>query len=64
MPPRVMIAHADRVAVLADHSKIGKHAMCHICHLDKIDVLITDRHPDSANAIRDFAAAGIEVLVV
>jgi len=42
---RVMIAQASKVAVLADHSKIGATALCHIGGFDAIDVLITNRHP-------------------
>ena len=39
---QVMIENAQQVIILADHSKFGKHAMSHVCSLDKIDVLITD----------------------
>ncbi len=42
---RVMIAHADRVAILADHTKFARHAMCHIVGLDAVDVVVTDCLP-------------------
>ena len=61
---RLMVANADRVVVLADHSKIGKHAMCHISDLTSIDVLITDGHPSSERSLQVFRDAGIEVLTV
>ncbi|QDV12705.1 Glycerol-3-phosphate regulon repressor [Rosistilla oblonga] len=60
---RLMIAGADRVVVLADHTKIGKHSMCHIAGLDEIDVIVTNRHPDTADALEAFENAGVEVLV-
>lgn len=61
---RVMIANADRVVVLADHSKIGKHAMCHISDLTQIDVLVTDANPTSHPQLREFQDAGVEVVTV
>lgn len=61
---RVMIANADRVAVLADHTKIGIHAMCHVCALEEIDVLITNAHPESHDALDRFREAGVDVRVV
>jgi len=45
---RLMIKHADRVAVLADESKFGHHAMRHIASLDQIDYLITNRPTDES----------------
>lgn len=61
---RLMIAGSDRVAVLADHSKLGKHSMCHIGPLSAIDVLITDEHPDTATTCEAIESAGVEVLLV
>lgn len=56
-----MIKVADKVIVLADHSKLGKTALSKICSLDEVDMLITD---DSAN--REFTsrleAIGITVI--
>lgn len=39
---RVMIEKAEKVIVLADHSKFGVTALAHILPLEKIDVLVTD----------------------
>lgn len=61
---RTMLEHANRVIVLADHSKLGVHAMCHVCALDQIDVLITDDWPDSQPLLRKIAEAGVEVVTV
>ncbi len=49
---RVMIAQAAKVAVLADHSKIGATALCHISDFSQIDVLITNRHPSTTHHIK------------
>jgi DeoR/GlpR family transcriptional regulator of sugar metabolism len=53
--------HARRVAVLADHSKLGRVALATICPLNGVDLLITDAarsHPVCL-AARD---AGVEVI--
>ena len=39
---RRIIQNADKVIVLADYSKFGIRAMCKVCPLDDIDILITD----------------------
>ncbi len=39
---RLMIKHSDRVAVLADDSKFGHHAMRHIAALDQLNYLVTN----------------------
>ena len=61
---RAMIESAERVVILADHSKIGKQAMCGVCDLDKIDVLITDEWPDNRELLQGIGAAGIKVIAV
>lgn len=47
-----MIQAAERIIVLADHSKLGKTALSRICGLEEIDLLITDTEADP-----DFLAA-------
>lgn len=59
---RAMIACADRVAVLADHTKVGARALCHVCELRAIQVLFTDAHPDSAAGVERIREAGVEVV--
>ncbi len=61
---RVMIANARRVAVLADHSKIDHRAMCQVCTLADIDLLITDEHTESQVALNAIRARGVEVVEV
>lgn len=58
---RAMIAHADRIAVLADHTKIGARALCRVCAIERIHLVITDRHPDSAERVAALRATGVEV---
>jgi DeoR/GlpR family transcriptional regulator of sugar metabolism len=59
---RRMIEHADRVMVLADHSKIDKRSMCQVCDLGQVDYLITDPHPPAAGALRRLGQAGLEII--
>jgi DeoR/GlpR family transcriptional regulator of sugar metabolism len=60
---RRMIARAEQVAVLADHSKMDRTAMCRVCGLDEIDYLITDAPPQNP-ALRDkLAAAAVQTVI-
>ena len=59
---RVMIAHADRVAVLADHTKFERAAMCHIVGLDQIDVVVTDRVPQDESLLQQFDKDNVEIM--
>lgn len=61
---RVMIANARRVAVLADHSKIDHRAMCQVCSLSEIDLLITDENEDTRTSLDAIRARGVEVVEV
>ncbi|MBU8901914.1 MAG: DeoR/GlpR family DNA-binding transcription regulator [Victivallales bacterium] len=38
---RAMIENADKVVVIADASKLGQSAMCKVCQLNDIDILIS-----------------------
>jgi len=59
---RSMIANADRVAVLADHTKLGARSLCRVCELGRIHLLITDRHPANAPMLTKLRRAGVEVV--
>jgi DeoR family transcriptional regulator, fructose operon transcriptional repressor len=50
---RAMAANADRVAILADYSKIGQRSRISYCPVDRIDVLVTNKKAVEA---ADFAA--------
>jgi DeoR family transcriptional regulator, aga operon transcriptional repressor len=39
---RLMTERAQRVAIVADSSKLGKRAFARVCGIDKIDVVVTD----------------------
>lgn len=60
---REMMARAEKVAILADESKLGRSAMVKVCGLEAIDVLITSKQPDKALA-EALKEAGTKVLVV
>ena len=59
---RAMIASARRTTILADSSKLGRHALFQVCEAARIDRLVTDSAVPQhiADALR---AAGVEVLV-
>jgi DeoR family transcriptional regulator, aga operon transcriptional repressor len=59
----VMIAHARRVIVVADSSKIGKVAFARICEITSVSGLITD-HPDDTDAVRALTESGVNVTFV
>ena len=61
---QAMIANADKVVVLADHSKIGKRAMCHLCSLNRVHILITDFWPEHETMYTRIKEAGVEVITV
>jgi DeoR family transcriptional regulator of aga operon len=58
-----MVAHADRVVVVCDGSKVGRRTMARMADITDVAVLVTDDQApaDALDAIR---AAGVEVFVV
>ena len=48
----LMIARSTHVVILADHTKIGRQAMCTLCPIDKIERLFTGAHPTTAEFVR------------
>jgi DeoR/GlpR family transcriptional regulator of sugar metabolism len=59
---RKMMRCADEVTVLADHTKFGRQALAHLCELEAIDVLITDRGTSSEQR-RLVDDAGVRLIV-
>lgn len=59
---RTMVECARTVTVLADSSKLHRNALFHVCGPEKIDRLITDKHPD---AVLDslLKLAGVEIII-
>lgn len=60
---RTMIANAQKTVILADHSKIGKLAMCKVCPLTDIDILITNHHPENEKLLTQYKNQGIEIII-
>ncbi|MBT8225717.1 MAG: DeoR/GlpR transcriptional regulator [Dactylosporangium sp.] len=58
----LMAARARRVVIIADGSKLGRHAFARICSLEQVTTLITDTGADRA-AVEGFESAGIEVML-
>ncbi|HEY6494322.1 MAG TPA: DeoR/GlpR family DNA-binding transcription regulator, partial [Trebonia sp.] len=59
----VMIAHARRVVLVADHSKIGRVTFARICEATAVDELISDTGADAA-AVKALSDAGVHVTLV
>jgi DeoR/GlpR family transcriptional regulator of sugar metabolism len=55
---RKMMACADEVVVVADHTKVGRQALAFLCELTEIDTLIVDDHlTEAQRALIDQADA-------
>jgi DeoR family transcriptional regulator, aga operon transcriptional repressor len=59
---RAFRAAAERSVVLADHSKIGRRTFARLCHLNEIDLLITDGDAASEE-LSILQHAGLKVLL-
>jgi DeoR family transcriptional regulator, aga operon transcriptional repressor len=57
---KLILSAAQRRIVCADATKLGRVALAHVCDLDDVDLLLTDRHadPQIVTALRD---TGLEV---
>lgn len=58
---RQMVERAQRVVVIADASKLGRHAFARICSADQVATLVTDAGADSAS-VAAFESAGVQVV--
>jgi DeoR family glycerol-3-phosphate regulon repressor len=59
---KAMIERADRVTVLADHSKFDRRAVFEVAPLTRIDTIVTNMPPGEAMQAA-LSAAGIDVIV-
>ncbi|HEY8474572.1 MAG TPA: DeoR/GlpR family DNA-binding transcription regulator [Natronosporangium sp.] len=59
---RLMVERARRVAIVADASKLGRHAFARICPTERVDTLVTDAGAEPAT-VAGFEAAGVRVIV-
>jgi DeoR family transcriptional regulator, aga operon transcriptional repressor len=60
---RMMVAATARRVVCADRSKLGQVALAHVCPLDDIDVLLTDRDADP-QLVTELRETGLDVRLV
>ncbi|MBR5506941.1 MAG: DeoR/GlpR transcriptional regulator [Clostridia bacterium] len=58
-----IIKSADKVIVLADFAKFGQRAMCKVCPLDEIDILITDNKAPK-DFLKEIEKKGVKVVIV
>lgn len=61
---RRMIAHAEKVVVIADRSKIGRTAMCRVGPLEDIDFLVTESAAPPAPLRQILEASRIQCILV
>ncbi|MBA2117333.1 DeoR/GlpR family DNA-binding transcription regulator [Bremerella alba] len=59
---RLMIKHADRVAVLADESKFGRHAMRHIANLDQLDYLVSNQRTQDSRPFENHEGIKLKII--
>ncbi len=59
----LMAARARRVVVVADNTKLGRHAFARVCPIERVNTLVTDSGADPA-LVAAFEAAGIRVMCV
>src|SRR5690606_5538030 len=58
---RVMVDRARRVVIVADASKLGRHAFARICAAEQVDTLVTDTGADP-DQVAAFERAGVRVI--
>jgi DeoR family transcriptional regulator of aga operon len=60
---RLMAQRAQRVAIVADGSKLGRRTFARVCGVEDIDVLVTDAAED-AQAVAALADKGVRIISV
>lgn len=58
---QLMVTRAREVIVVADSSKLDRHAFVRICGVDQVTTLVTDKAADPA-VVAGFEAAGVRVI--
>lgn len=59
---RQIIKNARKVIAVADYSKFGIRAMCNVCKIEQIDVLITDNKAPQ-RPLKEFEKRGVQVII-
>jgi DeoR family glycerol-3-phosphate regulon repressor len=57
-----MLASARQTTILADHSKLGRHALFEVCKAEQVDRLVTDQ-PVASQLEETLRQSGVEILV-
>ena len=57
-----VIKNAGKVIVVADYTKFGIRAMCNICDMEDIDILITDEKAP-VDMLKNFEKNGTKVII-
>ncbi|MDB6174737.1 MAG: transcriptional regulator, DeoR family [Chthoniobacteraceae bacterium] len=58
---RLMIEQSAKVAILADHTKLGRKAMCLLCPLSEIDHLFTDEFGEEDSLLKQIVVEGVRI---
>jgi DeoR/GlpR family transcriptional regulator of sugar metabolism len=61
---RLMIEQSERVALLVDHTKLGRRAMCVLCALGKVDHVFTGDTPIGRKTRRANRSPGLKIHLV
>ncbi len=61
---RLMIEQSAQIVLLADHTKLGKQAMCTLCALTQVHRLITGAVPERAEFVARLRGTGVDVMEV
>jgi DeoR/GlpR family transcriptional regulator of sugar metabolism len=61
---RTMMANADKVVFIMDHSKIGQRSMSFLCALDEIDILITSSNSINRGLLDKLHESKVKVVTV
>jgi DeoR/GlpR family transcriptional regulator of sugar metabolism len=59
---QLMAKRAHQVIVIADSTKLGRHAFARICSIDEIDIIVTDEEADTRQ-VADLEDAGVRVVL-
>lgn len=61
---RAMMARSDKVALLADHSKVGFRSMVSICPMADLDVWVTDLLPENERLGESLRVNAVQVMLI
>ena len=60
---RAMLHNAEKVMLLADHSKLGRKALVRMCDVSDVDILVTNKEA-SESELQAIRALGVECILV